>query len=67
VSALIELIQGVLHGQSLNLTGIQWMSLGARLLPVVPELLNLPADYHLSPEARLKIQDVVAEFEKEIL
>jgi len=61
--ALVEHLMGANWGKITPGLAVQ---LGLKLAGVVPELLHLPADAHLSPEARLKIEDAIAQFETEV-
>ena len=64
---LIEIVQQVLGINFKKLTPGLALRLGMQLVSIVPELLNLPPNHHLSGESRLKIEDVIAEFQKEML
>ena len=65
MTALLELLKGVLGAKFGNLSAGQLLTLGARLLPVIPDLMD--GDPKLSPENRLKIEDAIAQFEAEVL
>jgi hypothetical protein len=62
---LLGIVTGALGLKFQNLTPALALSLGLKLAGVVPELLHLPADHHISEEGRLKIEDAIAEFEQE--
>ncbi|WP_407543761.1 hypothetical protein Q0M94_28575 (plasmid) [Deinococcus radiomollis] len=64
--SILGIVTGALGIKFQNLTPALALSLGLKLAGVVPELLNLPADHHISEEGRLKIEDAIAEFEKEV-
>ena len=63
---IIKIVQAALGVKFDKLTPALALRLGMELVGIVPELLNLPANHHLSSEARLKIEDAIAEFEKEV-
>ena len=63
---LIKIVQAALGVKFDRLTPALALRLGMRLVSIVPELLSLPANHHLSGEARLKIEDAIAEFETEV-
>ena len=62
----IKVVQQILGVKFDKLTPALALKLGMQLAMIVPELLNLPPNHHLSAEARLKVEDVIAEFEKEV-
>ena len=66
MTGLMELLRSLIGARFNKLTPAQLIALGARLLPVVPDLA-FDGDPHLSAESRLLIQDVVAAFEKDVL
>lgn len=66
MTALMELLRSLIGARFGTLTQGQLIALGARLLPVVPDLA-FDGDPHLSAESRLLIQDVVATFQAEVL
>ena len=63
---LIKIVQAALGVKFDKLTPALALRLGMKLVGIVPELLSLPANRHLSGEARLKIEDAIAEFETEV-
>lgn len=64
---LLPLVQRIMGARFDHLTPALAFRLAAHLAAVVPELLHLPPDHHLSAEARLKVEDAIAEFELEVL
>jgi hypothetical protein len=62
---LLGIVTVALGLQFQNLTPALAISLGLKLAGVALESLYLPADHHISEEGRLKIEDAIAEFEKE--
>jgi hypothetical protein len=62
---LLGIVTSALGIKFQNLTPALALSLGLKLAGVVPELLHLPPDHHLSVEARAQIEDAIAQFEKE--
>ena len=63
---LLELLKASLGVSVKSLTPAQLLVLGARLLPVLPDLA-MDGNPQLSAENRLLIQDVVASFQKDVL
>ena len=63
---LIEIVQAALGVKFDRLTPALALRLGMKLVGIVPDLLNLPADHHLPAGDRLLIEDAIAEFETEV-
>ena len=63
---LLQIVQDSLGVKWAKVTPALALRLGIKLVGIVPDLLNLPADHHLPAGDRLLIEDAIAEFETEV-